>query len=1055
MDKYRVRLQSGRIVGPFNLEQVAELYSKGHITGPEECQVFPIGDWRPFFSFGEFKSFLNSESSSEDKTSFRIDIAKKAKSLQEQQERIDEIKQEGVHEFKEFKVDLNKKMNIAPDYKKLEEEFKKEEEKRRNKNIEQEKEEEEENNKTRIIKKNKIQSHEDVDIQKTRVLNAKELLKEEDDSLKKPEPVLTANIVPIVDSEMKTQVVRLEEFLPEIKGKTVETEKEMAQKELELIEDEKKKQILEEEQKRKEEAKNQEEEKVESKTKNKKIKPIVAFAFLALIYFFMFDDDDGPKEIIPRAISIEFPMIGDVEDQVQSLAHLKKGHEYYAKENYENKIYAESEFKKSLSYQFVDNEALGHLILAQAELYPNSVDKIKSSNTISKLMQIAYSRSLTDLSVVLGSAIFYSHFEKYSTAVNTIENYLRGKHPASLKLYSYYLKFLIKKGDIEKARKTFEKLRQEKNQSIESILSMVAFLELDQRFPEAETFLENASKINSNSVPLLLEYSKYTLRNQDYKKLLKTLNAIRALNAEFCPVYYSKYLEYMGILSVLNKDNKQAAILFKQALLINDSDELRSKLASLEVGGGKAAEELILESKAVELMSKARLEMEYKNWEDAFKHALEASDLSPSYIPAQLLLAEVEIKRGYFSSALEKLELLISKYPVNKKVNFAKAEALMASYKYDDAKNFLGILNGSPDFKDTSEMASLMARYYDSSNSFNLAGKWYAESINRNPVDDLEYFRFSKFYLKFKKFAKSKDLILKAIALSPETVEYHCLYAEILYELESVETALGYLRNLGSEIKDEPKVLGEIAKYYYKSGQAKFFEETKIKIEQSLKRDPDFYEFLIDASRKEDKVEDVVKYSQELIKIKPGELGPRMVLANFYFDKGDYQKSLKTLEEIKNRLDSYPKLNYHLCKIYLELKDLDKALKAAQDEIKFNPSLENGYVMEGEVYKAMEDYAKAEKSFVKAISANPNASGPLSALGWLKYKQGHHEAARELYVRAINEDPNDPLLHLQVGKIYKSIGQSTLAIEAFQVYLKLAPEGKDKAEVEQLIRSLK
>lgn len=1058
MDKYRIRLQNGRIVGPFEYEQVLELNEKGHLNGSEECQTFPVGQWAPIISFKEFSSLFSEISEDElDKTSIRINIGKKAKAALEQKERVEEIKRDGPSEFNEFKIDSNKKVDIAPNYDELEKKFKDDEEKKNQElekkrlaELEQEKIEEENSNKTRVLNRNLLNKNQDID--KTRVINPKQML--EDDAKEKEEVVEEKKeLVPEIDSDMKTQFIKIEEYLPELKGQTIEAEKEIEQQEKDIIAQDLQKKKEAERLKKEKELK-AEAEAEEEKPKTKKLKPIIAIAFLAIIFMFMFDDDDKVKEIEPRAAVIEFPIINENEDPIKSIAHLKKGIEYLEKDTYESKIFAQNEFKQSLSNKFQDNEALGYLILTQALLFPDCSDKPKASVTISTLMQIAVNKSLSDVNVVVGSAIFYSHFEKYNTAVNTIEKYIRATGRPSLRMFSYLLRFLMKKGDPIQARVIYEKLKQQQRPTIEAVLSMTAFLELDQRLDEAQALLEEVSKSYSNSVPLLLEYAKYALRNQDLKKLLLILDAVKKLEAEKSPVYFSKYLEFMGILSVINKDNAAAAVLFNRALKINDSDELRSKLAALDVGGGKAAEELISESKAVELMGKAKLEMEYKNWQMAFNLAIEAVDLSPNYIPAQLLLADVELKRGYFSSALEKLDALLAKYPLNKKINIAKGEALLASFKFDEAKIFLGNLSGSPEFKESSQMASLMARYYDKSNSFNLAARWYAESINRNPVDDLEYFRFSRFYFKFKKFAKAKDLILKAIALYPQNVDYHCAYAEILYELESVETALGYLRNLGLEFKDDPKILGDIAKYYYRSGQNKQFEETKEKIDKALKKDPDFYEFLIESAKKDDRAEDVVKYSQELIKIKPGDLSSRMILADFYVQKNDLKMALKTLEEIKSRLNSYPKLNYYLCKIYLELKDTDKALVAAQDEIKYNPSLEGGFVMEGEVYKALTDFSRAEKSFEKAVAVNPKASEPLAALGWLKFRMGHIEAARELYIRAITESPNDPMLRYEVGKVYKAIGQSALAIESFQAYLKLRPDGKEKAEVEQLIRLL-
>ena len=49
--KYRVRLQNDRVVGPFVAEEIGELFAKGHITGSEKCQQFPIGEWKEIGKF--------------------------------------------------------------------------------------------------------------------------------------------------------------------------------------------------------------------------------------------------------------------------------------------------------------------------------------------------------------------------------------------------------------------------------------------------------------------------------------------------------------------------------------------------------------------------------------------------------------------------------------------------------------------------------------------------------------------------------------------------------------------------------------------------------------------------------------------------------------------------------------------------------------------------------------------------------------------------------------------------------------------------------------------
>ncbi|MBF0207789.1 MAG: tetratricopeptide repeat protein, partial [Oligoflexia bacterium] len=62
--------------------------------------------------------------------------------------------------------------------------------------------------------------------------------------------------------------------------------------------------------------------------------------------------------------------------------------------------------------------------------------------------------------------------------------------------------------------------------------------------------------------------------------------------------------------------------------------------------------------------------------------------------------------------------------------------------------------------------------------------------------------------------------------------------------------------------------------------------------------------------------------------------------------------------------------------------------------------------------------------------------------------------AQELYNKAAELDPNNPTIRRQLGYVYKSMGQTMLAIESFKAYLDLKPDAKDKAEITQIMKQL-
>ena len=84
--------------------------------------------------------------------------------------------------------------------------------------------------------------------------------------------------------------------------------------------------------------------------------------------------------------------------------------------------------------------------------------------------------------------------------------------------------------------------------------------------------------------------------------------------------------------------------------------------------------------------------MKKKKWSDALTFGVKAVDLSDSFIEPHLLLAKIQIKRGYHASGITRLEDLMDDHPKNIRVNQALINAYIHSYKLDKAKNELDIL---------------------------------------------------------------------------------------------------------------------------------------------------------------------------------------------------------------------------------------------------------------------------------------------------------------------------------------------------------------------------
>jgi len=413
----------------------------------------------------------------------------------------------------------------------------------------------------------------------------------------------------------------------------------------------------------------------------------------------------------------------------------------------------------------------------------------------------------------------------------------------------------------------------------------------------------------------------------------------------------------------------------------------------------------------------------------------------------------LQLRRGLFDSAISTLQKAISTNPNNNVLKKNLVLAFMKAYKFEDAQKILVELSQTK-FAYGNEYASLMGDFYNANNNIGLAVRWYSEALNRDPLSDYDMFQLAKIFVRLKKFPEAKTRLAKALLLDPKNSDYLSLNAEIIFEQDNTDTAIGYLRDAISEIGEDPKLLSKIAVFYYKSGQIKEFQSYYKKIQEMTKKDETFFEFLIYASKLEDKKEDYITYSRELLRLNPGNLKARLDLGEFLYEQKRYPDAIAEFEEIKTKLASYPKVHFMLAKIYLATNDLKKAKEMANKELELNPSLDSAYFIVGEVARTEKDYREAVLKYEKAISLNPKSIDALMAMAWIRLAQNYASEAIELYNRALREDKNNPEIHKQMGYAYKAAGQRALAREKFEDYLKLSPVAPDKDQIEAQIRNL-
>ncbi len=849
-----------------------------------------------------------------------------------------------------------------------------------------------------------------------------------------------------------TQMLDLEEVKKDLLKAVKEDVKQ--QKEQQKIEVEKKKK---EKELKKEEAKNSDKSKGQGPEKKKdNKKKILVIAVLGMLLLFLLPEKKKKKEYIItiKDPNISFPIQFDKENKSEAQRLYKEGLKYYANGNYENLLKSAKLFKVSSENSFKNNPATAKLISTYSRVLKNSIDKNDDANTIFRLVQIFSSKALQDPSYAAAFSMFYYANEKYSAAIRLIENYLtlEGNSP-TLELFAIYLQSLVRKGNFIQAQKVTEKLEGQPQRGIYVYKALIDYYESQGELNKISELLEQSLKKHNEDMFWMITKGNLLLKNQDWKELKNVLLQMKRKSVGYSRRNHAEYLRLKGFYLTATGKVEDGTKDLKKSLELYENLSLVSQLAELEGSNSTETNNLILESRAKKFLFLAKGAYEEGFTNQAFKYALEATNTLPSFIEAQLFLSKLQIEQGYINDAIKKLEALYKENKSSNKVLYSLTDAYIRGYKFKEAQRLLNLIVSLSRNEDDA-YESLTARYFIYKDDFNKSVGWIQKAINKNPLNDENIFEMVKLLVRYKRFNKAKFHLKKAMELDPSKLDYRLLYAEIFYEEEGTDSAIGYLFDVLKDFPDNPRIIGAIGIYYYKSGQIKSFNRMKERLVNLPRNDSALYKFLIEAARLDDNQADVIKYSKKMIELDPGNLEIRLSLSQIYINQKKYEEALKELEEIQKRFSTYPRLQYFFAKLYLLIGEIDKSIKLAKKEIEENPSVIDSFLLLGDIYKEKKEYILANKYYLQANKIDSKNVDSILGLAIIDFYSDKYDMALDQYIKAKELDPNRAEIYRLLGDVYRKLGQSQLAITNYKFYLELEVNSPFKNKIQTYINNL-
>lgn len=296
-----------------------------------------------------------------------------------------------------------------------------------------------------------------------------------------------------------------------------------------------------------------------------------------------------------------------------------------------------------------------------------------------------------------------------------------------------------------------------------------------------------------------------------------------------------------------------------------------------------------------------------------------------------------------YANALKYYNEVLASNPEDYDIRYNKAIVLHATNNYNDAiaiYNDLLKVKNDPSVKENLSAAYiLLGDEYFNSHNYSLAAETFEKAIENGTKDSYAYFALARSYRACKIDDKATEYFEKAIAMSPEKIEYSNEFAEFI-----------------SETSKTPEV---------KISNTGTISEIVIPLESNASEEASYKDLVLkgDENCKKENFDASIKNYLDALKIKPADEVTLLKIGNIY----------KTRNDNKNAINFYKKA------------------------IVVNPNYTDGWFNLGLAYASDRNNNKAKEAFHRVISLNPNYGYAYYALAIAYEQDGNDKEALNNY----------------------------------------------------------
>lgn len=513
-----------------------------------------------------------------------------------------------------------------------------------------------------------------------------------------------------------------------------------------------------------------------------------------------------------------------------------------------------------------------------------------------------------------------------------------------------------------------------------------------------------------------------------------------------------------SLLSRLNLDWETAIIDIERATRLDrlNSDyllELYSQRAERE---GGATDETKRQAGMYTHLAEGERHLKERRYHEALSSFLQARKVNDRSSLPLIRVGDMFANLGDVGSARLNYKLAADRAPASIEVWSKYISVLIQSYEWELAQKAMDRFRRLPVSQSAIDKAA--ADLYAKQGRPAEAQAFYKKAMSRDSIDPDVYLAFARSLKSVGACKEAPFFYALALRFDPLNVEATIETAQCVAQSESIERGISLLqdelqRNAGARAE----ILSAIADMQTQRGDWELAERF---LEQAKAANPDSAApFKVLAKvylNREGQDRDAIKRALEAYKSYSDRMAsdPAGYLERYglFVKQGKYADATEELNKIYAIYPKYPNLHFYKGALFSMQGNHKAAIEEFKIELGNNPDSLSALLGIGKELIQVGAHVDALTAFTRAMRQAPRNAEAKQLAGYANFLLKNQGAAIALYRSAAVLDPANPLIYKRLGLAYRAAGDPTSAAQAFRKYLEMEPDAPDRAEFERQIR---